>query len=118
MPFLVGCAYGWSSHCTPCSSRISSIISFSVGVSFIFLLVATSGLTSRRSQPPLRLSVPLSRFTSQVGGGSAFFVRHWVINQMDGLQNYLQQWPRHHNTLETRSEERRVGKECRSRWSP
>src|ERR1017187_6129082 len=32
-------------------------------------------LTSRRSQPPLALSVPLSRFTSQVGGGSAFFVR-------------------------------------------
>jgi hypothetical protein len=24
----------------------------------------------------LALSVPLSRFTSQVGGGSAFFVRH------------------------------------------
>jgi hypothetical protein len=26
-------------------------------------------------QPPLALSVPLSRFTSQVGGGSAFYVR-------------------------------------------
>src|ERR1039457_6724786 len=34
-----------------------------------------SRLTSRRSQPPLALSVPLSRFTSRVGGGSAFFVR-------------------------------------------
>src|ERR1035437_6548790 len=33
-------------------------------------------LTSRRSQPPLALAVPLSRFTSRVGGGSAFFVRH------------------------------------------
>ena len=32
-------------------------------------------LTSRRSQPRLALSVPLSRFTSRVGGGSAFFVR-------------------------------------------
>ena len=32
-------------------------------------------LTSRRSQPPLALSVPLPRFTSRVGGGSAFFVR-------------------------------------------
>ena len=32
-------------------------------------------LTSRRSQPPLALAVPLSRFTSLVGGGSAFFVR-------------------------------------------
>ena len=35
----------------------------------------TSRLTSRRSQPPLARSVPLSRFTSPVGGGSAFFVR-------------------------------------------
>src|ERR1022692_4326859 len=32
--------------------------------------------TSRRSQPPLALAVPLSRFTSRVGGGSAFFVGH------------------------------------------
>src|ERR1035437_2422741 len=32
-------------------------------------------LTSRRSQPPLALAVPLSRFTSRVGGGSAFYVR-------------------------------------------
>src|ERR1035437_7170915 len=30
---------------------------------------------SRRSQPPLALAVPLSRFTPRVGGGSAFFVR-------------------------------------------
>src|ERR1035437_2186575 len=34
-----------------------------------------AGLTNRRSQPPLALSVPLSRFTSRVGGGSAFYVR-------------------------------------------
>src|ERR1017187_3800662 len=32
-------------------------------------------LTSRRSQPPLAPSVPLSRFASPVGGGSAFYVR-------------------------------------------
>src|SRR5208282_387155 len=32
-------------------------------------------LTSRRSQPPLALSVPLSRFKPRVGGGSAFYVR-------------------------------------------
>src|ERR1035437_4895616 len=32
-------------------------------------------LTSRRSQPPLALAVPLSRFPSRVGGGSAFYVR-------------------------------------------
>ena len=37
------------------------------------------GLTSRRSQPPLALAVPLSRFTSRVGGGSAFFVRRLAL---------------------------------------
>ena len=31
--------------------------------------------TQQLTQPPLALSVPLSRFASQVGGGSAFFVR-------------------------------------------
>ena len=38
-------------------------------------LLIIIGLTSRRSQPPLALAVPLSRFTSRVGGGSAFYVR-------------------------------------------
>ncbi len=32
---------------------------------------------NRRSQPPLARSIPLSRFTSRIGGGSAFFVR-WL----------------------------------------
>jgi hypothetical protein len=41
-----------------------------------FLEKTTKRLTSRRSQRPLALSVPLSRSTSRVGGGSAFFVRH------------------------------------------
>ena len=31
--------------------------------------------SQQRAQPPLVRSVPLSRFTSRVGGGSAFFVR-------------------------------------------
>ena len=31
--------------------------------------------TQQLTQPPLALSVPLSRFTPRVGGGSAFFVR-------------------------------------------
>src|ERR1035438_8175780 len=39
-------------------------------------------LTSRRSQPPLALAVPLSRFTSRVGGGSAFFVRRFMRTTM------------------------------------
>jgi hypothetical protein len=37
---------------------------------------------SRRSQPPLAFAVPLSRLTSRVGGGSAFYVR-----QQDTTQN-------------------------------
>ena len=32
--------------------------------------------TQQLTQPPLALSVPLSRFTSRVGGGSAFYVTH------------------------------------------
>ena len=42
---------------------------------FIFGCRGCRCLTSRRSQPPLALAVPLSRFTSRVGGGSAFYVR-------------------------------------------
>jgi len=38
------------------------------------LLIGVGPMPNRRSQPPLALSVPLSRLTSQVGGGSAFFV--------------------------------------------
>jgi hypothetical protein len=40
-----------------------------------FVCQIVRSLTSRRSQPPLALAVPLSRFTSRVGGGSAFYVR-------------------------------------------
>src|SRR5271157_5875792 len=42
-------------------------------------MTTASRLTSRRSQPPLALAVPLSRFTSRVGGGSAFYVRLLMI---------------------------------------
>jgi len=60
--------------------RIDFPIFFIVAIIGLYLLVRktrheTSGLTSRRSQPPLALAVPLSRFTSRVGGGSASFVR-------------------------------------------
>ena len=57
-----------------CDSRFQ--FHFVICFSFLVCLqIIASGLTSRRSQPPLALAVPLSRFTSQVGGGSAFFVR-------------------------------------------
>ncbi len=42
---------------------------------FMICEIRPCGLTMRRSQPPLALAVPLSRFTPRVGGGSAFFVR-------------------------------------------
>ena len=48
-------------------------------------------LTSRRSQPPLALSVPLSRFTSRVGGGSAFFVRLPLTLIMNPTQEQIVQ---------------------------
>jgi hypothetical protein len=38
----------------------------------IFELRRCCRLTSRRSQPPLALAFPLSRFSSQASGGSAF----------------------------------------------
>src|ERR1019366_3953311 len=43
---------------------------------------AWRGVSSRRSQPPLALAVPLSRFTSRVGGGSAFYVRRLTHAQV------------------------------------
>jgi len=45
--------------------------------------------TQQLTQPPLALSVPLSRFTSRVGGGSAFVVRQHVriyINHSQKLE--------------------------------
>jgi hypothetical protein len=42
----------------------------------IFNRYGTLCNTQQLTQSPLALSVPLSRFTSRVGGGSAFYVRH------------------------------------------
>src|ERR1035437_4446202 len=70
-------------------------------------LLMTRFLTSRRSQPPLALSVPLSRFTSRVGGGSAFYVRqHSCTSQNNENKN-----PIHH-----RSCYRRVHLTCGQRF--
>src|ERR1035437_4955472 len=53
------------------------------------------GLTSRRSQPPLAASVPPSRFTSRVGGGSAFYVRpHSRIYENTNEMDF---WRLHHD---------------------
>ena len=41
-----------------------------------------------------------------------------AINDEKALQHQLKQLTRKERTHRLRSEERRVGKECRSRWSP
>src|ERR1035437_7862802 len=52
--------------------------------------LAICRLTSRRSQPPLALLVPLSRFTSRVGGGSAFYVRRLHhITRKDKINEHI-----------------------------
>src|SRR2546423_14510553 len=42
----------------------------------------------------------------------------YLVSTGDHRLNQLQDWAAHRMELLTRSEERRVGKECRSRWSP
>jgi hypothetical protein len=54
-------------------------------------------------QPPLALSVPLSRFTSRVGGGSAFFVRqqdtpHKTRNHIKLCNHKSWQEPAHYSS--------------------
>ena len=57
------------------ATKSSAIVRSAVFILCLVVLIVTGCLTSRRSQPPLALSVPLSRFASQVGGGSASCVR-------------------------------------------
>ena len=40
------------------------------------------------------------------------------VTKLLGIQYPVIQGGMHHHMLTVRSEERRVGKECRSRWSP
>src|SRR5476649_1803954 len=40
------------------------------------------------------------------------------VPRVEKIQNTVLIFTRHPSEIETRSEERRVGKECRSRWSP
>src|SRR5256885_10098444 len=49
--------------------------------------------------------------------------RHWQTSRVAKVHSRLPRlscntWQRRATTLSSRSEERRVGKECRSRWSP
>ena len=54
----------------------------------IFSPCGTLCNTQQLTQPPLALSVPLSRFTSRVGGGSAFYVRcHWEVMKQTSVKH-------------------------------
>ena len=64
----------------------------------------TSGAATQTAQD-LRLA--LVHETYRQRGGDAGFNEDWAFHQVAVLNN-----------LGARSEERRVGKECRSRWSP
>src|SRR5690606_39632122 len=51
--------------------------------------------------------------------GLGFFQNRRERRLQRGARGHLRQQPRgHRNVRKIRSEERRVGKECRSRWSP
>jgi len=62
----LGVSYGAGSFCT----RYLGNYLF-----WIMDFKKTSLMPNQSPEPPLTLSVPMSRFTSRVGGGSAFYVR-------------------------------------------
>src|ERR1051326_9342015 len=76
------------------------------------LLVTSAGLSVKyadllKQVDGVAMAVPEFRFGSQSGNGVGF-------EQVEGVD-----WPEYAAMNDmTRSEERRVGKECRSRWSP
>ena len=79
--------FGWCLHvyCRSC-------LAYTPGISTPSGLRPCWAHTSRRIQPPLAGSVPLSRFTSRVGGSSAFYVRrHRTITDL----------PTPHKTMKT-----------------
>jgi len=52
---------------------------------------------SRRSQPPLALAVPLSRFTSRIGGGSAFYVSRHHAHDTPNQDHHCDGWSCSHS---------------------
>ena len=66
--------------------------------------------------------------TRELGVGKRFAVQEYAQQKLDGRGRVLQDADhgqgnapcsrRKHDQRSSRSEERRVGKECRSRWSP
>src|ERR1035437_3335366 len=66
-------------HFWPDRVQVRRLRLVSVLICLVLLWISRLCLTSRRSQPPLAASVPPSRFTSRIGGGSAFYVRRTRI---------------------------------------
>ena len=66
----------------------------------------------RRANPGSKLSMAVTTKPSKLKAGSKSAKRRKSFcSRMRGMKEKL-------TSAETRSEERRVGKECRSRWSP
>ena len=85
---------------------------------FVALDLETTGLNPDRDQiieigaVKISNNLIVERFTTLVNPQRAIPLR---IQQLTGIRNEeVAEAP----NLESRSEERRVGKECRSRWSP
>ena len=65
-----------------------------------------------------KLGVLLTVITSFAVGGCSSRVDSGDVVHMKLAHNMSEDHPIHKSLSEFRSEERRVGKECRSRWSP
>src|SRR6266478_156986 len=83
------------------------------------------GLCSRLQKHELRVVLAGRRLDRQLGKRLAWGQPHLFQEPVDGVELQLQPGHRvvHRNHIprflkEMRSEERRVGKECRSRWAP
>ena len=90
---------------------------------FVFSLVNKPGWAPvKLSQTRQSISDPLStyscsRYGPTFGGGHAIYIASYASSNKNSYSNpgYTYSPPSGHSY---RSEERRVGKECRSRWSP
>ena len=83
----------------------------------VVLLTKERGRISAFARGARRPRSPLSAATEPFTFGEFFIYRgrdSYSIEQVE-VENYF---PELRQNLEHRSEERRVGKECRSRWSP